>query len=65
MNVCRVLPNGTAAKAAVDQAIDICTPIGGALCPTPTSNYPLSHNVSPHVSSYHVLQHPVRFYSWK
>ena len=28
MNVCRVLPNGSAAKLAVDEAIDLCTPIG-------------------------------------
>lgn len=28
MNVCRVLPDGTAAKQAVDEAIDLCTPIG-------------------------------------
>lgn len=30
MNVCRVLPNGSAAKLAVDEAIDLCTPIGAA-----------------------------------
>ena len=30
MNVCRVLPNGTAAKQAVDEAIDLCTPIGAS-----------------------------------
>lgn len=28
MNLCRVLPNGADAKAAVDAAIDACAPIG-------------------------------------
>ncbi len=34
MNLCRVLPNGSAAKRAVDTAIDLATPVGvsGARC---------------------------------
>lgn len=31
MNLCRVLPNGSAAKRAVDAAIDLASPVGGPL----------------------------------